>query len=100
MYPAPLGGWNWPKEAPMDDARAKDLDETRRLAYMALLVVRTEKYELAGSLVNALVHHQQVDEPIEQVINRVYAAIEGDEESQGWLREQIARVSGLLDEQG
>lgn len=34
-----------------------DLDETRRLLYMALWVGSTDRYELAGTLTNALVHH-------------------------------------------
>lgn len=84
----------------VDDARRKDLDETRRLAYMALLVKRTEKYELAASLTNALVHHQQVDEPVGVVMDLVVDAIEGDESSQEYLRGQVDRVSGLLDAEG
>jgi hypothetical protein len=83
-------------ELPGFDSRHKDLDETRRLLYMALLVPRTEKYELAASLVHALVHHQQVAEPVEQVIEQVLAAIDGEPHAQQWLQTQIDRVTDEL----
>jgi hypothetical protein len=79
-----------------DETRSKDLDETRRLLYMALLVPRTAKYELAGTLVHALVHHQQVTEPVEQVIEKVLAAIDGEADAQQWLRTQIDRLTDEL----
>jgi hypothetical protein len=79
-----------------DETRSKDLDETRRLLYMALLMPRTERYELAGTLVHALVHHQQVAEPVEQVIENVLAGIEGEPDAQLWLRTQIDRVTDEL----
>jgi hypothetical protein len=92
------------REAEMDDARRKDLDETRRLAYMALLVNRTKKYELAASLVNALVHHQQVDDRPELVIGRILDVLgepgPEQEEAEDWLRAQITRVTGVLDAEG
>ena len=42
----------------------KDLDETRRLLYIALAAHRLERpgaATLAGTLVNALVHHSELE---------------------------------------
>lgn len=46
----------------LDEAAAKDLDETRRLLYMVLLGGLTAErwYDLAGTLVNALAHHSKM----------------------------------------
>ena len=44
------------------DGDRKDFDETRRLLYMALLAGHTKRYNLAGTLVNALKHHHAVDD--------------------------------------
>lgn len=75
------------------------LDETRRLLYMALLVPRTEKYELAGTLVNALVHHYPdlaEEWSWELVANRVIAVIEDTNEADpAWLLAQIRRFTAL-----
>jgi hypothetical protein len=80
----------------MTEEYAKDLDETR-LLYMALLRQRTEKYELAGTLVNALAHHQRVDNDVPDVIHHVLAVIEdADEVSSAWMEMQIARITGQL----
>ena len=46
-----------------DDA-ARDLDETRRLLYIALACGRTEHHDLAGTLINALRHHQGVTDEV------------------------------------
>jgi hypothetical protein len=35
----------------------RDLDEARRIAYMALACRETERYELVATIVNALAHH-------------------------------------------
>ncbi len=81
----------------MTDAQARDLDETRRLLYMALLAPRTDRYNLAGTLVNALVHHQGIDASAEQVAEYVIGAIEDDlTESGDWLRGQIDRITAEL----
>ena|SRR5215475_4750067 len=86
----------------------KDFDETRRLLYMALLAPRTKRYSLAGTLVNALVHHHAVDGvTAEQAADHVIRVIEqhgsvsasgeqgqGDSEaSRAWLLEQIDRIT-------
>ena len=78
---------------------AKDLDETRRLMYMALVRQRTEKYELAGTIINALLHHQSIDTPVADVVEHVIKVIEGlegDTASGMWMRRQINRISTAL----
>lgn len=77
-----------------------DFDETRRLLYMAALAGRTKRYNLAGTLTNALVHHHAVDgldaaEVAGHVVNVVDGT--GDEEaSRAWLRAQIDRITAEL----
>ena len=41
------------------ESRKRDLDETRRLAYFALMSKGTRNYELAATIANAIEHHQQ-----------------------------------------
>ncbi len=76
-----------------------DRDETRRLLYMGLLAPRTKKYNLAGTLVNALRHHQGVmDENLEDV---VVSLINGDpdqaERDEEWARNLIAVITADLE---
>lgn len=79
---------------------AEGLDETRRLLYMALLRPRTEKYELAATLVNALAHHHPDREDPEWspelITDHVVNAIEKTGEfdiSRVWIRRQIQRLT-------
>lgn len=86
----------------------KDFDETRRLLYMALLSPKTKRYNLAGTLVNALVHHHAVDgltwtEAADHVIGYIEqnssvskSADGGAEASGAWLEEQVQRISEQL----
>jgi hypothetical protein len=81
------------------DSDATDFDETRRLLYMALLRQRTEKYELAGTLVNALTHHHSVALDVSEITEHVLNVIEGigeDGMSKSWLVDQIDRISEQL----
>ena len=77
-----------------------DFDETRRLLYMATLVTRTKRYNLAGTLVNALVHHHAVDDvTADEAAVHAVNVVEGadpDGTSEAWLREQIARITAEL----
>jgi hypothetical protein len=80
---------------------AEGPDETRRLLYMALLCSRTSKYELAGTLVNALAHHHPDREDPgwsrEMIANRVVSVIEdSDEADPAWLERQIQRLTEEL----
>jgi hypothetical protein len=82
------------------DGDKTDFDETRRLLYMAQLAQVTKRYNLAGTLVNALVHHHAVDGlDADEVGHHVVNVIEGtdsEEASGAWLREQIARITAEL----
>jgi hypothetical protein len=81
------------------DGDRKDFDETRRLLYMAILAPRTKRYNLAGTLVNALVHHHAVDGlTAEDVADRVVGYLEQEDAkaSPAWLREQIDRITAEL----
>jgi hypothetical protein len=77
-----------------------DFDETRRLLYMATLATRTKRYNLAGTLVNALVHHHAVDDvTADEAAGHVVNVVEGTDEngtSEAWVREQIARITAEL----
>ena len=86
---------------------AEGLDETRRLLYMALLRPRTGKYELAGSLVNALAHHHPDGTSAEEIADHVVNVIEGADAPDGlgpqtgsreWLAGQIRRITEELGE--
>jgi hypothetical protein len=76
-----------------------DFDETRRLLYMALLAPRTKRYNLAGTLVNALRHHHGVADPgLERKIVDLVNG-EADEDTAGrekWLQGQIDRITAEL----
>lgn len=88
-----------------------DFDETRRLLYMALLVNRTKRFNLAATLVNALAHHHlTTDVSVAQIIEHVVNATRGidnatepDREeneardaSLAWVQHQIDRITAEL----
>lgn len=77
-----------------------DFDETRRLLYMALLAPRTKRYNLAGTLVNALAHHHAVDDlAVGEITDHVVSVVEGtgdEDASRTWLRAQIDRITAEL----
>jgi hypothetical protein len=62
----------------MDDTQRRDLDETRRLCYMALMVKRTGRYELGGTLAHSLIHHIGVDLDPGEVMDRIVRIVNGD----------------------
>jgi hypothetical protein len=78
-------------------SRNRDLDETRRLAYMALIAASTKKHVLGGTLVNALVHHQKAA-TAEEALQHVSVVLEGegDGTSEAWLRSHIDRITTEL----
>jgi hypothetical protein len=78
-------------------SNAEDLDETRRLLYMTLFTHRTKRYNLVGTIVNAMRHHQGNDAP--DLEDRVLAATENEtRDGETWAREQIARLTAQLGE--
>jgi hypothetical protein len=78
------------KGAAMEDGVRHDRDETRRLLYMAMYVSRTERYNLVGTLVNALAHHGSGLDP-DEIGEHVVAAVEDGDLA--WVRAQIARLT-------
>ena len=79
--------------------RRRDLDETRRLAYMALAARETERYELTATIVNALAHHGSLIDP-DIVMRHVTAIVNGGPgdtaQSEAWLRGYIDRITAEL----
>lgn len=74
------------------------LDETRRLLYMALLRQRTEKYNLAATLINALAHHHPDGTSAEEIAEHVLGAIEdANPPDMAWVRSQVARITAELE---
>lgn len=82
----------------VNEGAARDLDETRRLLYMALVANRTSKGELVATLTNALAHHNlKLD--ADEVMTRLIGAIDDQQESdQAWVRQQIDALTDKLDE--
>lgn len=78
--------------------RARDLDETRRLAYMALVEVDDPRdRELAGTLVNALVHHQKAATDEEALVQvAVLFNNRQDDEARQWMLGHVKRINAEL----
>jgi hypothetical protein len=77
----------------------RDLDETRRIAYMALACRETERYELVATIVNALAHHGSAVDP-DHAMRHLITIIKGGpdvDNSLVWLRGEIDRLSTELD---
>jgi hypothetical protein len=87
-------------EAAQADAdRRRDLDETRRVAYMALLAARSSAPELVATIVNALAHHGLAVDPdlaAGHVTNLVSGMPVNPAESRRWLQEQVDRITAEL----
>lgn len=71
-----------------------DLDETRRLLYMSLVAGRTKRYNLAGTLANAIRHHHGQPIDLDELLDHVVNAVEGNEDE--WVRGQIERITDEL----
>lgn len=77
----------------MDDAVAKDRDEIRRLLYMAYVAPRTKRYNLVGTLINALAHHGS-NIPAAESTEKILQAVElDDEDAKKWIVAQIQRLT-------
>lgn len=79
-----------------EDGTARDLDETRRLLYMALVAGKTKRYNLAGTLINALRHHQGITDP--DLEEQVVTQVEGVDVDETWARSQINVITAELGE--
>jgi hypothetical protein len=78
----------------LTDSGRNDLDETRRLLYMALAVPLTDRYELVGTLVNALAHHGMGLDP-DEVIDQAVRAVTGDGDKE-WVKGVISEINARL----
>ncbi len=83
-----------------EGSHRRDLDETRRIAYMALACRETERYELVATIVNALAHHGSAINP-HDAMRHVLTIVKGGAgdvgESLAWLRGEIGRITVELD---
>ena len=78
--------------------RREDLDETRRVIYIALAGRTTRNPDLVATLVNALAYHgSRVDPKVAAThAANVVNATDPDGESERWLRRQIDRINNEL----
>jgi hypothetical protein len=86
------------EQAAAQERRRTDLDETRRVAYMALVAGTTRHYELVATVGNALAHHG-LQVPFREAAAHLVTVASGDTqgESTRWLQEQIDRITATLD---
>lgn len=84
----------------MTDEERRDLDETRRLLYAALAASRTERYNLVGTIVNALRHHQGMllDRSLSEALSTVVEIVEGSEAADIEAQELIEDITAKLDD--
>lgn len=75
----------------------KDLDETRRLLYGALVARKTKRWELVGTLTNALVHHSGLATDANVVSDMALELVEGSGSAEGWARDLIAQLTERLE---
>lgn len=85
------------RTAALPAADSRDLDETRRLAIMLLSGVPDRDRLLAGTLVNALVHHQNAATADEAMTN-IRALLEDPDAAapRAWLLGHVNRINGEL----
>lgn len=91
MLTGSLSGW---VQVALTDAhrRRNDEDETRRIIYMAILVGSGSTHaELAGSIVNTLVHHAADPVAVGDALVNVDGALRGKADSATWLALQAAQ---------
>lgn len=80
--------------AAVNEEQARDRDETRRLLYMALVASRTERYNLVGTLMNALLHHSgyAADLSANEVADRLVSVVNGEDTHREWVNDLIERA--------
>jgi hypothetical protein len=85
--------------AQAEASRRRDLDETRRVAYMALYAADSRAPELVATLVNALAHHQSAVDPKLAAVH-VATIVNGGpgdpRQSVLWLQGHIDRITAEL----
>ena len=85
-------------KAAAQERRRADLDETHRVAYMALIAGNTGYYELVATVANQLAHHG-LQVPFPEAAAHLAAVASGDTEgdSARWLQERIDHITAKLD---
>lgn len=84
--------------AALEDRNHRDRDETRRLLYGALAAGRTARWELVGTLVNALVHHSGLETDPYELLDYLCVLVEtevpltADDAGAGRIRDLIAKL--------
>jgi hypothetical protein len=86
------------EKAEAKERRRADLEETRRLAYMALVAGTTARPELVATVANALAHHG-LQVPFQEAVIHLAVVVRGElqGESGRWLQAQTARLTTELD---
>jgi hypothetical protein len=74
---------------------AQDLDETRRLLYMGMCVGDVDEWELAGTLINALLHHEGAEPGLTaaEAKTHISALFAGEPTARLWAEDSIERIS-------
>lgn len=81
-----------------DDVR-RDLDETRRLLYMVKAASLTSRYNLVGTLTNALSHHAgNVGTDPDEAMANLVDAVDGDPDGLAWVVARLGDVADTLAE--
>jgi hypothetical protein len=76
-----------------DDVR-RDLDETRRLLYMVKAASLTNRYNLVGTLTNALSHHEgNVGTNPDEAMANLVDAVNGDPDALDWVKARLGDIS-------
>lgn len=89
----------------LDDTAARDRDETRRLLYMAAAARLTTKYNLVGTLANALLHHSHLATDVDATITTLCRFVEGHHELDGtdpardWVLARLAELNGTAEDE-
>lgn len=86
------------EKAATQERRRADLDETRRVAYMALIAGNTGYYELVATVANQLAHHG-LQVPFQEAAAHLAAVASGDTEGESarWLQDKIDHITAKLD---
>lgn len=81
-----------------DDVR-RDLDETRRLLYMVKAASLTNRYNLVGTLTNALSHHEgNVGTDPDEAMANLVDAVSGDPDALEWVKARLGDLADTLAE--
>ncbi len=83
--------------AKLTDSARTDLDETRRLLYMMLVVNRTKRFNLVGTVANAMLHHQHfTDLSRDGLLDLLVDQAEGSNYAD-WFTQQIDRLTAEIE---